>query len=102
MTILLTGCAGFIGSHLLDKLLSKRYTVIGIDDFNDYYPPARKHTNISAHMNNLKFHLITKDICKLTADDLPSSLFPLPSSLVVVHFAAPPPLPPSINHPPFF
>ena len=78
MTILLTGCAGFIGSHLLDKLLSKRYTVIGIDDFNDYYLPARKHTNISAHMNNLKFHLITKDICKLTADDLPSSLFPLP------------------------
>ena len=99
MTILLTGCAGFIGSHLLDKLLSKRYTVIGIDDFNDYYPPARKHTNISAHMNNLKFHLITKDICKLTADDLPSSLFPLPSSLVVVHLAARAGVRASINQP---
>ena len=99
MTILLTGCAGRIGSPLLQKLLSKRYTVIGIDDFNDYYPPARKHTNISAHMNNLKFHLITKDICKLTADDLPSSLFPLPSSLVVVHLAARAGVRASINQP---
>ena len=99
MAILLTGCAGFIGSNLLDRLLSEGHTVIGIDDFNDYYPPARKHTNISAHMNNLKFHLITKDICKLTADDLPSSLFPLPSSLVVVHLAARAGVRASINQP---
>jgi len=99
LAILLTGCAGFIGSNLLDRLLSEGHTVIGIDDFNDYYPPARKHTNISAHMNNLKFHLITKDICKLTADDLPSSLFPLPSSLVVVHLAARAGVRASINQP---
>ena len=37
MKILVTGCAGFIGSHLCEKLLSLKHNVIGIDNLNDYY-----------------------------------------------------------------
>lgn len=88
MNILLTGCAGFIGSNLLDKLLAEGHKVIGIDDFNDYYSPSQKQKNISKHLTNPNFALIKKDICELTASDIPSSFFPLPSSLVIVHLAA--------------
>jgi UDP-glucuronate 4-epimerase len=40
MRILLTGGAGFIGSHLLERLVARGDDVIVVDDFNDYYVPA--------------------------------------------------------------
>jgi UDP-glucuronate 4-epimerase len=40
--VLITGCAGFIGSHLATQLNSKGYDVVGLDNFNDYYDPALK------------------------------------------------------------
>uniref|UniRef100_UPI0035B15E54 NAD-dependent epimerase/dehydratase family protein n=1 Tax=Promineifilum sp. TaxID=2664178 RepID=UPI0035B15E54 len=45
MTILVTGAAGFIGSHLAERLCREGRTVIGLDNFNDYYDPARKRAN---------------------------------------------------------
>jgi len=36
--MVVTGCAGFIGSHLTDRLLADGHTVVGIDSFEDYYP----------------------------------------------------------------
>lgn len=45
MTKLVTGAAGFIGSHLAERLLQRGDTVIGLDNFNDYYDPARKRAN---------------------------------------------------------
>jgi len=45
-TILLTGAAGFIGSHTSAALLSRGDRVIGIDNFNDYYSPERKRANV--------------------------------------------------------
>ena len=42
MKTLVTGCAGFIGSHLVDKLLEQGYEVIGIDCFTDYYQRETK------------------------------------------------------------
>lgn len=44
--ILVTGAAGFIGSHTSQELLSRGHTVIGLDNLNDYYPPARKSQNL--------------------------------------------------------
>ena len=46
MKILVTGCAGFIGSHLVKKLLSLKYEVIGIDNLNDYYDVNLKKTGL--------------------------------------------------------
>jgi len=43
MKVLITGCAGFIGSHLTDRLLAEGYEVVGIDNFNDYYNPVEKY-----------------------------------------------------------
>ncbi len=45
-TILVTGAAGFIGSHTAQGLLAAGYRVIGLDNFNDYYDPARKRHNV--------------------------------------------------------
>ena len=47
MHILLTGGAGFIGSHLTRRLLARGDRVTVLDDFNDYYDPARKRANIA-------------------------------------------------------
>jgi UDP-glucuronate 4-epimerase len=46
MRILLTGGAGFIGSHLLERLLARGDDVAVVDDFNDYYDPALKRRNL--------------------------------------------------------
>ncbi len=45
MRVLVTGAAGFIGSNLAETLLKEGHTVAGLDNFNDYYDPARKRAN---------------------------------------------------------
>ncbi len=62
MTILLTGAAGFIGSHVADRLLKRGDTVIAVDNFNDYYNPQFKEENISHNSKNPKYHLERADI----------------------------------------
>lgn len=47
-TILVTGAAGFIGSHTVDALVARGDTVVGIDNFNDYYDPAFKRRNVKS------------------------------------------------------
>lgn len=46
MKILVTGCAGFIGSHLSELLLRHGHDVVGIDNMNQYYDPEVKHQNL--------------------------------------------------------
>ena len=50
MKILLTGCAGFIGSHTLDRLLADGHDVLGIDNFDPFYDRSLKNANLGAHM----------------------------------------------------
>jgi UDP-glucuronate 4-epimerase len=47
MRILITGAAGFIGSHLADNLLEDGFDVVGLDNFNDYYDPALKRYRVA-------------------------------------------------------
>ena len=58
--ILITGVAGFIGYHLADKLLSKNYQIIGIDNLNDYYDPILKQDRLNnlKKFSNFEFHKI--------------------------------------------
>ncbi len=62
MKILVTGAAGFIGSHLAEKLIKRGDQVVGLDNFNDYYDPKKKRANeqrLNAHSN---FKMIEADI----------------------------------------
>lgn len=64
-TSIVTGVAGFIGSHLAETLLNQGEQVIGIDHFNDYYDPALKRKNIAGFEDNPAFKLIEADIQSL-------------------------------------
>jgi UDP-glucuronate 4-epimerase len=62
MTILLTGAAGFIGSHTSRALLNEGHQVIGIDDLNDFYNPAWKEENLQPLKENKEFTFYKQDI----------------------------------------
>lgn len=55
---LVTGCAGFIGSHLTDTLLERGFEVTGIDCFTDYYPREFKEKNMLSALNHRNFEFI--------------------------------------------
>ena len=62
MKILVTGAAGFIGSHLAEKLAQRGDDVVGLDNFNDYYDPTKKRANearLNAYPN---FKMVEADI----------------------------------------
>ena len=60
--ILVTGGAGFIGSHLIDKLLSMGDSVSVLDNFNDYYNPEKKRHNIQEHLKHPQYRIVEGDI----------------------------------------
>jgi len=67
MKIIVTGCAGFIGSNLTEYLLGKGFEVIGVDNFNPYYSPEIKEFNIASFKEDQKFTLYKVDIVDKSA-----------------------------------
>lgn len=62
MRAVVTGAAGFIGSHLCEKLLSGGAEVVGIDAFTDYYDPMAKRRNAAALDRHPRFALLEADL----------------------------------------
>jgi len=62
MKVLVTGGAGFIGSHLVDRLLARGDHVVVVDDFNDFYDPEIKRANVGPHLEDPAFRLFELDI----------------------------------------
>ena len=96
MRILVTGAAGFIGSSLVDRLLSMGHTVVGIDNFNDFYDPAIKAANIAEAERHPAFELVRGDILDR---DLLADVFARFKPERVVHLAAWAGVRPSIERP---
>jgi len=81
---LVTGSAGFIGSHLAERLLDDGYSVIGIDCFTDYYDVRQKESNLLQCQKHHAFQFLRADILDL-------DLGPLLSDVdTVYHLAAQP------------
>src|SRR5881296_2150010 len=94
MRILVTGGAGFIGSHLVEKLLADGHDVAILDDFNDFYDPRIKRANISSVAKNIAVHDID-----LRDGDKVADLFRKGKFDVVAHLAARAGVRPSIQQP---
>lgn len=82
---MITGVAGFIGSHTCEKLLQEGYRVLGIDNLNDYYNPQLKKNNLKILRKFPNFHFFQEDIREF--DNL-SLLFQKHSISTVIHLAA--------------
>ena len=96
MRILLTGGAGFIGSHLAEKLLERGDEVVCLDNFNDYYDPAVKRRNIAAVLEHPAYALVEGDILD---ERLLDDVFEGHAFDAIVHLAARAGVRPSIQQP---
>lgn len=65
-----TGAAGFIGSHLVDALLAEGHDVVGVDCFTDYYERRRKEANIAQAREHANFRLVEADLTTAGLDTL--------------------------------
>ena len=87
--VVVTGAAGFIGSHLCERLLELGHKVVGVDSFTDYYSHARKEQNLEACRSNSDF---TFEELDLVESDLRRALS---GASVVYHLAGQPGVRPS-------
>jgi UDP-glucuronate 4-epimerase len=83
-TYLVTGAAGFVGSHLAERLLERGDEVRGVDAFTDYYERAVKETNLAKLRDSAGFELVEADLAEADLDPLVESVD------AVFHLAAQP------------
>lgn len=96
MKVLVTGGAGFIGSHLCERLANRGDEVVILDDFNDYYDPVMKEKNVANLLSSKRVRLVRGDI---TDDAVLNGVFSSSGFDVVVHLAARAGVRPSIEQP---
>jgi UDP-glucuronate 4-epimerase len=94
MRILVTGGAGFIGSHLVEKLLVAGHEVAILDDFNDFYDPQIKRANIAAVAGDVAIHQVD-----LRDNAAVATLFHREKFDAIAHLAARAGVRPSIQQP---
>ncbi len=94
MRILVTGGAGFIGSHLVEKLVGEGHEIAVLDDFNDFYDPQIKRRNLAAVADKIALHEVDlRDAAKVRG------VFDSADFDAVIHLAARAGVRPSIGNP---
>jgi UDP-glucuronate 4-epimerase len=96
MKILITGGAGFIGSHLAERYLAKNHEVLVLDNFDTFYDPAIKRLNVEAALTHPRYRLVEGDI--RDAECVESTIASFGPNLIV-HLAARAGVRPSIELP---
>ncbi|MEI6777095.1 MAG: NAD-dependent epimerase/dehydratase family protein [Chloroflexales bacterium] len=96
MTYLITGGAGFVGSHVVDTLLRRGERVVCLDNFTNYYDPARKRRNIAWATQQPGYTLVEADLRDTEAME---GVFATHRPTRVAHLAAMPGPRPSIASP---
>ena len=95
MKAFVSGAAGFIGSHLTERLLKEGWTVTGVDNFDEFYDPGIKRRNLAGCLSNPSFRLMEADIRDQNAMQEAISA----DTDVIVHLAARAGVRPSIAEP---
>ncbi len=91
MRVVVTGAAGFIGSHVCEALVARGDDVVGVDNFDPFYPRAVKEQNLEALRRESRFRLLEADVAR---DPLPFA-----GASVVIHLGARPGVRPSLEDP---
>jgi UDP-glucuronate 4-epimerase len=99
LKILVTGAAGFIGSHVVDQLLTQNHQVTGLDNFDPFYPASNKRANLIEAQKSPHFQLIEGDVRNRS---LLENLFAEFSPDAVIHLAARAGVRPSLEDPSFY
>lgn len=94
--VLVTGGAGFIGSHLVNAMLERGDRVVVLDNFDNFYDPALKRANVAPHLGKPNYRLVEGD---LRDDKTLEQCFDDGKFDAVVHLAAMPGVRPSVTNP---